>query len=265
MEKFLKALREEGYTHNTLKTYERVLKYFHKFLDFYNYDFKNFDEEKLYSFISVRYRTEKSFRTAMSAIQQYLKFNKVKRKLKFQPPDTGEFKEFRPIKEEEIEKLESLIERLRSSELQTAMLMVIHLGLAPAEISKLKCTSYGVFLNVPVIQEGKIKRFVINEEINERLQKLKEEKLPVAKLISSSTATMKVTFHNLMKKAKLDLTVADFKDNYVAKLLKLGFPVDIVVEYSGRNLERVSYINRYVNLKSKADIIENVLKKRNQP
>jgi len=262
MEKFLKALKEEGYTENTLRTYERVLKYFHKFLDFYNYDFKNFDEEKLYSFISVRYRTEKSFRTAMSAIQHYLKFNKVKRRLKFTPPETGEFKEFRPIKKEELKKLEELISTLRSKDLQTAMLMVIHLGLAPAEIGKLKVNSYGIFLNVPVIQEGKIKRFVLNDEINERLKEIKEEKLPIAKLINSSSATMKVTFHNLMKKSNLDLTVADFKDNYVAKLIELGFPLDIVVEYSGRNLERVSYINRYVTLKSKADVIESVLKKK---
>jgi integrase len=261
MEDFLSYLAEEGYSKNTLDTYRRVLRYFHSFLDFYGFDLKNFDEEKLYSFFSVRYRTEKSFRTAMSAIQHYLKFKKVKRKLKFQPPDYGEFKEFRPIKEEEFQKLKELVSHLRSEDLQTAMLLIFKTGLSPAEIGKLKVSSFGTFLGIPILQEGKIKRFIIDDEIVERLKKIKEAKLPVSPLLNTRPATMKVTFHRIMKQSSLDLSVADFKDNYVAELLKRELPLDIVVEYSGRSLERVSYINRLLTLKSKADIIEDKLKK----
>ncbi|RUM44383.1 MAG: hypothetical protein DSY35_02180 [Desulfurobacterium sp.] len=262
MEDFLSYLSGEGYSKNTLDTYRRVLRYFHSFLDFYGFDVKNFDEEKLYSFFSVRYRTEKSFRTAMSAIQHYLKFRKVKRRLKFQPPDYGEFKEFRPIKEEEFQKLRELVLRLRSPDLQTGMLLIFKTGLSPAEIGKLKVSSYGSFMGIPILQEKKIKRFIIDEEIADRLREIKETKLPVSPLLSTRPSTMKVTFHRIMKQSGLDLTVADFKDNYVAELLKRELPLDIVVEYSGRSLERVSYINRVLTLKSKADIIEDKLKKK---
>ena len=40
----------------------------------------------------------------------------------------------------------------------------------------------------------------------------------------------------------------------------MDLPLDIVVEYSGRSLERVSYINRVLKLQSKADIIGKKLK-----
>ncbi|WP_457680250.1 site-specific integrase [Thermovibrio sp.] len=262
MEDFLKALIEDGYKPNTIDTYRRVLRYFYSFLSLYNYDLLNFDQDKLYGYFSVRYKTEKSFRTAMSAIQHYLKFKGVKRRLKFVPPETSEFKEFRPVKREEIEKFESAVERLRSSELKTALLMVLHLGLSPSEISKLKVSSYGEFMGIPVLQERKVKRFVINGKVKERLDEIKEKKLPIAPLLKVRPETVKVTFHRLLKQLGLDFKVADLKDNYAAELLKMGLPLDIVVEYSGRSLERVSYINRLLNLQSKAEVIERALKKK---
>ena len=262
MEDFLKALIEEGYKPNTIDTYRRVLRYFDAFLSLYGYDLVNFDEEKLYGYFAGRYRTEKSFRTAMSAIQHYLKFKGIKRRLKFVPPETAEFKEFRPVKEEEIARFEEAIERLKSPELQTALLMMLHLGLSPAEIGKLKVSSYGTFMGIPVLQEGRIKRFVINDKVKERLDRIKEEKLPIAPLLNVRPETVKVTFHRLLKNMGLDFKVADLKDNYTAKLLKMGLPIDLVVEFSGRSLERVSYINRLLNLQSKAEVIEKTLKKR---
>jgi integrase len=261
MEDFLQALAEEGYKKNTIDTYRRVLRYFHSFLGLYGYDLLNFDEEKLYGYFSVRYKTEKSFRTAMSAIQHYLKFKGIKRRLKFVPPDTGEFKEFRPITEEEFKELEEAIGRLRSEELQTALLLLIHLGLSPSEIGKLKVSSYGLFMGIPVLQEKKIKRFVLEKKLNERLSRIRQEKLPIAPLVSTTPQSVKVTFHRIVKELGKDYTVADFKDNYAAKLLKKGLPLDLVVEYSGRSLERVSYIGRVLNLSSKADIIEKAFKK----
>ncbi len=260
MEDFLRALEEEGYRKNTIDTYRRVLRYFLHFLDFYGYDFIDFDEERLYGFFAGKYKTEKSFRTAMSAIQHYLKFKGIKRKLKFIPPDTGEFKEFRPIKEEEYRKIEEKVGSLRSEELKTALLLLIYAGLSPSEIGKLKVSSFGSFLGIPILQEGKIKRFILKDKLAERLKEIREEKLPVSPLVSTRPATIKVTYHRIMKQLNLDLMVSDFKDNYVAELLKRGLPVDIVVEYSGRSLERVSYINRVLNLQSKADVIEKKLK-----
>ncbi len=262
MEDFLKALIEEGYKPNTIDTYRRVLRYFDAFLTLYGYDLVNFDQEKLYGYFAGRYRTEKSFRTAMSAIQRYLKFKGIKRRLKFVPPETSEFKEFRPIKEEELSRFEEEIERLRSSDLQTALLLILHLGLSPAEIGKLKVSSYGSFMEIPVLQERKIKRFVINGKVKERLDRIKEEKLPIAPLLSVRPETIKVTFHRLLKKLGFNFKVADLKDHYAAKLLKMGLPLDLVVEFSGRSLERVSYINRLLNLESKAEVIERSLKGR---
>jgi len=260
VEDFLKSLIEDGYKKNTIDTYRRVLRYFHSFLELYNYDLLDFDEEKLYGYFSGRYRTEKSFRTAMSAIQQYLKFRGIKRRLKFLPPETSEFKEFRPIGRDEIEKILSQLERFRSEDLVTAVLLIIKLGLAPSEIGKLKVSSYGTFMGIPILQERRVKRFVIDGGLKERLDRIKEEKLPISPLLNARPSTIKVTFHRIMKKAGLDLTVSDFKDNYVAELLKMDLPLDIVVEYSGRSLERVSYINRVLKLQSKADIIGKKLK-----
>ena len=260
MEDFLKALIEEGYKPNTIDTYRRVLRYFDAFLSLYGYDLVNFDEEKLYGYFAGRYRTEKSFRTAMSAIQHYLKFKGIKRRLKFTPPETAEFKEFRPIKEDEINRFEEAVERLKSPELQTALLLMLHLGLSPAEIGKLKVGSYGRFMGIPILEEGRIKRFVINDKVKERLDRIKEEKLPIAPLLNVRPPTVKVTFHRLLKQLGLNFKVADLKDNYVARLLKMGLPIDVVVEFSGRRLERVSYINRLLSLQSKADIIEKSLK-----
>ena len=68
---------ENGYKRNTVDTYRRVLRYFRTFLDLYGYDFTDFDEERLYGYFASRYRTEKSFRTATSAILHYLKFKGV--------------------------------------------------------------------------------------------------------------------------------------------------------------------------------------------
>ncbi len=262
MEDFLKALIEDGYKRNTIDTYRRVLRYFHAFLSFYNYDLLNFDEEKLYGYFSARYKTEKSFRTAMSAIQHYLRFKGIKRRLKFVPPETSQFQEFKPIKEEEISKFKEALKRLKSSELQTALLMILTLGLSPSEIGKLKVNSYGSFMGIPVLEEKKIKRFVIDEEVNGRLKKIREEKLPIAPLLNVRPSTVKVTFHRVLKQLKLDFKVSDLKDRYVAELLKLGLPIDIVVEYSGRSLERVSYINRVLTLRSKAEVIEKTLKEK---
>jgi integrase len=256
MEDFLKALIEDGYKKNTIDTYRRVLRYFNTFLSLYGYDLVDFSEEKLYGYFATRYRTEKSFRTAMSAIQHYLKFKGIKRKLKFTPPETVEFKEFRPIKEEEIKRFEEAIERLKNKELQLALRMMLHLGLAPSEIGKLKVSSYGKFMGIPILQEKKIKRFVLNDKIREEIERIKEERLPVSPLVNARPATIKVTFHRLLKQLGLDFRVLDLKDNYVAQLLKRGLPLDIVVEFSGRSLERVSYINRMVNLKSKSELIE---------
>lgn len=251
---------EDGYKKNTIDTYRRVLRYFRTFLDLYGYDLIDFDEDKLYSYFSSRYRTEKSFRTAMSAIQHYLKFKGIKRKLKFIPPESGEFQEFRPIKEEEFKALYNQLSRLKSEELQTAILMILKLGLSPAEIGKLKVGSYGYFMDIPVLAEKKIKRFVIDNGLRERFELIRQEKLPIAPLLNVRPATIKVTFHRIMKQLGLNFTVSDFKDNYVAELLKIGLPMDIVVEYSGRSLERVSYINRVLNLQSKAEVIEKKLK-----
>ncbi len=264
MEDFLKALIEDGYKKNTIDTYRRVLRYFHSFLDLYGYDLTDFDEDKLYGYFSSRYRTEKSFRTAMSAIQHYLKFKGIKRRLRFVPPESSEFQEFRPVNDEEFKSLNSQLSKLKSEDLKTALLMIFRLGLSPAEIGKLKVSSYGHFMGIPVLTEKKIKRFVIDEEIKERLEEKKFEKLPIAPLLDVRPSTIKVTFHRIMKQLGLNLTVADFKDNYVAELLKIGLPIDIVVEYSGRSLERVSYINRVLNLQSKAEVIEKKLKKRSQ-
>ncbi len=260
MEDFLKALAEEGYKPNTIDTYKRVLRYFDAFLTLYNYDLVNFSEDKLYGYFSGRYRTEKSFRTAMSAIQHYLKFKGIKRRLRFVPPETAEFKEFRPVKEEEISRFEEEVRKLRSKELQTALLLMLYLGLSPAEIGKLKVSSYSTFMGIPVLQEGKIKRFVIEDKVREELESIKEEKLPISPLLNVRPETVKVTFHRLLKKLGFDFKVADLKDTYVAKLLKMGLPIDIVVEFSGRSLERVSYINRILNLQSKAEVIERSLK-----
>jgi len=209
----------------------------------------------------VRYRTEKSFRTAMSAIQHYLKFKGIKRKLKFLPPENSEFQEFRPLKNEEVERFIGAVENLRERELQTALLMMLRLGLAPSEIGKLKVSSYGKFLGVPVLQEGKIKRFILDRDVEDRIKELREEKLPISPLVKVRPETIKVSFHRITKKLGLNFKVSDLKDNYVAKLLELGLPLDIVVEYSGRSLERVSYISRVLSLKSKAELIERSLKK----
>ncbi|ADU97194.1 integrase domain protein SAM domain protein [Thermovibrio ammonificans HB-1] len=262
MEDFLQSLIEDGYKKNTIDTYRRVLRYFFSFLSLYNYDLTDFDEDKLCGYFSVRYKTEKSFRTAMSAIQHYLKFKGIKRRLRFVPPENAEFKEFRPITDDEIKRIELALSSLRSQDLQTAMLLIVHLGLSPSEIGKLKVSSFGRFMGIPVLQENKIKRFVINPEVEERLSKIKEEKLPISPLLSTTPSTIKVTFHRIMKQLDRDYTVADFKDNYVARLLKRGLPIDLVVEYSGRSLERVSYINRVLNLQSKADVIEKSLKEK---
>lgn len=262
MEDFLSSLIEDGYKKNTIDTYRRVLRYFQSFLDLYGYELTDFDEDKLYGYFSTRYKTEKSFRTAMSAIQHYLKFKGIKRRLKFTPPETAEFQEFRPIAKEELDFLYSQLSRLKSEDLKTALMMIFRLGLSPAEIGKLKVSSYGYFMGIPVLQEKRIKRFVIDDEIKERLESIKSEKLPIAPLLNVRPATVKVTFHRIMKQLGSKLTVADFKDNYVAELLKLGLPLDIVVEYSGRSLERVSYINRLLNLQSKAEVIEKKLRKK---
>ena len=262
MEDFLSSLIEDGYKKNTIDTYRRVLRYFNSFLNLYGYDLTDFDEDKLYGYFASRYRTEKSFRTAMSAIQHYLKFKGIKRRLKFVPPESGEFQEFRPIKKEEFDALYSHLSRLKSEDLQTALLMIFRLGLSPAEIGKLKVSSYGHFMGIPVLTEKRIKRFVIDDELKERLESLRTEKLPIAPLLNVRPATVKVTFHRIMKQLGFNLTVADFKDNYVAELLKIGLPIDIVVEYSGRSLERVSYINRVLNLQSKAEVIEKKLKRK---
>ncbi len=262
MEKFLDSLREEGYKKNTVETYRRVLEYFRKFLDFYGFDEKNFDEEKLYNFVAFKYKTEKSFRTAMSAIQHYLRFRGVKKRFKFQPPETGEFKEFRLLKEEELSKLLRFIDRLRSADLRTAMLLIVFAGLTPSEISKLKVSSYGKFMDIPILQEGKVKRFIVNRVLREELDRKKEELLPVSPIVSTKPSTVKVTFHRIVKQSGIDVSIDDFRDNYAARLINLGLPLDIVVEYSGRSLERVSYINRVLKLESKADVIEKVFKKR---
>jgi integrase len=231
-------------------------------LELYGYSLTDFDQEKLYGYFSGRYRTEKSFRTAMSAIQHYLKFKGIKRKLKFVPPESAEFQEFRPLKEEELKKVREAVDNLRDRELQTALLMMLYLGLAPSEIGKLKVSSYGKFMGIPVLQEKKIKRFIIDEEVDERIRELRQEKLPISPLLRVRPQTIKVTFHRLIKRLGLDLKVSDLKDNYAARLLKFGLPIDIVVEYSGRSLERVSYINRVLTLKSKAELIEKTFKKK---
>ncbi|WP_459895131.1 site-specific integrase [Desulfurobacterium crinifex] len=260
MERFLQRLKDEGYSENTIQTYRRVIGYFQRFLEFYGFSEENFDQNKLQSFLSTRYRTKRSFRTAVSAIQRFLKFRNVRLDLKIEFPLSGEFREFREIGEETINNIENEVKTLRSDELKLSLLLIIHLGLAPSEISLLKVSSYGSFLGVPILEEGRVKRFVLEEKINKKLKELKGRKLPEDKLLGVSPGTVKVTFHRIMKKLGLNLKVSDFRDNYVAELLRKELPQDIVVEYSGCSLDRVAYIGRVLFLRSKADIIEANLK-----
>jgi ribosomal protein S8 len=89
---------------------------------------------------------------------------------------------------------------------------------------------------------------------------VREEKEPFSRLVSAPVATVKTAIYRVLKRSGYTLSIADFKDNYIAQLLKRGLPFDIVVEFSSSNLERVSYINRVIMLKSKADFIEESLK-----
>ena len=131
--------------------------------------------------------------------------------LKIEFPLSGEFREFREIGEETINSIENEVNALRSDELKLSLFLIIHLGLAPSEISLLKVSSYGSFLGVPILEEGKVKRFVLEEKLNKKLKDLKERKLPEDKLVDVSPGTVKVTFHRIMKKLGLNLKSVRFQ------------------------------------------------------
>ena len=260
MEDFLSNLESAGYSKNTLSTYRRVLRHFHSFLKLYRCSIDGFNEEELAFFLRGYYKTPASMRTAVSAIKHYLRFKGIVRKLNLALPEQESFKEFRPIPPEEMERLKELASSASSKELRLALLLCFCLGLSPAEITKLKVSSFGMFLDIPVLQEGRIKRFILSDTTLRELKAVREEKEPFSRLVSAPVATVKTAIYRVLKRSGYTLSIADFKDNYIAQLLKRGLPFDIVVEFSSSNLERVSYINRVIMLKSKADFIEESLK-----
>jgi len=256
MEKFLETLKSEGYSENSIKTYERALIKFSRYLKFYGFTEKNFEVDSLIYYLSAHYKSRRSILTALSAIRQYLLFKGL-RVRRFKVTVDDDFKEFKRIDESVFKALETEISRIRKEQLKFGLKLMVYLGLKASQISRLRKFSFKFLNDVPVIEEGNIKRILLKKDFFEEVQEFLKGISLEEPIFVGSYGSLKVTSSRVFRKFGLNLS--DFRDNYVSELLKRGLPTDIVVEYSGVPLNRVSYIYRVCFLKSKVDIVEGKL------
>ncbi|WP_457568593.1 hypothetical protein [Desulfurobacterium sp.] len=245
---FADFLRGEGYSESSVSTYIRAVEKFYVFLKFYNFKEKSFDSEKLVSFLSSSYRTPSSLRTALSGIRKYLWFA-FGIKLRVSADFEEEFREFKLIDRQTLRKFLDVSARSRKKSVRAALVMMVYLGLKPSEISRLRRFSIKYIDKVPAIDEGKVKRLLIDREVVDVLREIEVDSVVS---LSVNPESLKVSFFRLTGK---EFSLMDFKENYAYRLLEKGLPVDIVVEFSGLPLDRVSYLYRLLFLKSKQEII----------
>ncbi|WP_457570361.1 site-specific integrase [Desulfurobacterium sp.] len=245
---FENYLEKEGYSQNSIATYLRAVEKFYLFLRFYGFKEKKFDEDKLISFLSSTYKTSGSLKTALSGIRKYLSFA-FGIKLSVSVDVEDDFKDFILIEEDKLREFYERAVKSRKKDTKVALVMMFYLGLKPSEIAKLKNFTVKYIDKVPAIDEGKIKRLLIDREV---IEVLKEVEANGVVTLSVNPNSLKVTFFKITGKA---FSLNDFKENYAYRLIKRGLPVDIVVEFSGLSLDRVSYLYRFFTLKSKQDII----------
>ncbi len=257
MKKFLETLKGEGYSQNSLRTYERALNRFFGYLKFYGFDEKNFDVNSLIYYLSTTYRSKKSILTALSAIRQYLLFRGI-RVPRFKVDFSEDLREFKEIDELTFDTLEEQIKRVRKQHLKYSLKLMVYLGLKPSQILRLRKFSFKFLNDIPAIEEGTIKRLILDKGFSKEIEGYLSNFSPDESFFKGSYGSLKVTSSKLFK--KFGLTLYDFRDNYALSLMKKGLPFDIVVEYSGISLERASYIYRVSFLKSKIDIVEGKLK-----
>ncbi|WP_456398004.1 site-specific integrase [Desulfurobacterium sp.] len=249
---FKKYLEKEGYSQNSITTYMRAVEKFYLFLKFYGFDEKKFDEDKLVSFLSSTYKTSGSLKTALSGIRKYLSFAfGIKFSVSVDVED--DFKDFLLIEDDKLREFYERAVKSRKKDTKVALVMMFYLGLKPSEIARLGKFTIKYIDRVPAIDEGKIKRLLIDREVVEILKEVENDGV-VTLFVNSNS--LKVTFFKITGKS---FSLNDFKENYAYRLIRKGLPVDIVVEFSGLSLDRVSYLYRFFTLKSKQDIISEKL------
>ncbi len=248
VKEFRDYLKGEGYSENSIATYVRAVEKFYLFLKFYGFKERSFDEDKLVSFLSSTYKTAGSMKTALSGIRKYLHFA-FDFKLTISVNVEEDFKDFVLIKKEKLKEFFERAMKSRKQGIRAALIMMLYLGLKPSEIAKLKRFSLKYIDKVPAIDEDRIKRLLIDREVVESLKELEKDGIVC---LSVNPQSLKVTFFKITGK---DFSLSDFKENYAYRLIEKGLPVDIVVEFSGLSLDRVSYLHRFFTLKSKQEII----------
>lgn len=248
---FENYLRENGYSESSVSTYKKAVEKFYLFLKFYGFTEKKFEEDKLVQFLSSTYKTKKSLYTALSAVSRYLSFVSGKRvKIGLNDMFVDDFKEFKQISEETFAEILKKIEKRRKKDLRFALYLIVFLGLKPSEIVRIKTFKLSFYDRVPAIDENGIKRLIIDDELLKIVKDMEDETGVVNFKVNPES--LKVVFFRIVGKK---FSVNDFRENYAFRLLRKGLPVDIVVEFSGVSLDRVSYLYRVLTLKSKQEII----------
>ena len=258
MQGFIELLRKQGYSSNTIETYQRALKRFDLFLKLNGFTEGKFDADKLISFLKAYYRSAKSLKTATSAIRVYLRTKGVNLTNFNFKDDT--FREFRYISDEVFNGFKKAIDEIRREESRLAIRLMVLLGLNPRQIESLTGSSYIDSLPVPIVSGKRFKRLVIHRGLGENLKFIVSGLKPEERILNINADVLKVTFYNLKKKLNINLKVLDFRENYAYKLLKKGLPLSIVSEYSNVSVQRLSYIYRFSSLKSDIEIVGEKLK-----
>ena len=258
MEKFDKYLKSLGLSEETRKAYQRAVRVFKVYLESQGETEKDFREDSLITFLSSRYKG--GLPLIVSAINRYLTFLGLKKKLKI--PKVSNVRDINELSEKDFKALFNSIQLVRSQDLRISFGMMVFLGLTPSQVVLIKKEHLVSSKGNLFIETEKFKRLVLEEDLKKIIEKRSEEINFGENLVSASRETIKVSFHRFMNKffPEKKLTVKDFRDNYALKLLKLGFPQDIVCEFTGLSQERVGFLFRFKELKSKEEIIETVLK-----
>ncbi len=251
-EKFREFLLENGYSQSSISTYLKSVEKFQLFLRFYGFEEKKFDSEKLISFLSSSYKTRRSISTAISGISRYLSFL-LKRRVKIDVGSfqEGEFREFREISKEMFQELLLKVGIRRKTDIKVSLYIMLFLGLKPAEIERLGSFRLSYIDKIPAIFETGIKRLIVDTELVEIFRESEDKNSGLISL-NIKRKSLKVIFFRIVGKP---FSIIDFRENYAYRLIKRGLPVDIVVEFSGVPLDRVSYLYRVFTLKSKQEII----------
>ncbi|OMH40468.1 hypothetical protein [Desulfurobacterium indicum] len=252
VEDFKRYLEKQGYSQNSIATYLRAVEKFYLFLRFYGFKEKKFDEYKLISFLSSTYKTSGSLKTALSGIRKYLSLT-FGIKLSVSVDMEDDFKNFVLIDDNKLKEFYKKAVGSRKKDTKVALVMMFYLGLKPSEIAKLKKFTVKYIDKVPAIDEGKIKRLLVDKEVVKILEEAENSGVVT---LSVNPNSLKVTFFKITGKT---FSLNDFRENYAYRLIRKGLPVDIVVEFSGLSLDRVSYLYRFFTLKSKQDIISEKL------